>query len=760
MSLQPGTRVGAYEIISLIGKGGMGEVFRARDPRLDRDVAIKVLAESLVGDDQAVKRFGQEAKVLASLSHPNILTIYDIVIDQGDLFVVMELLRGETLRERMNRIKIEWPQAVQIAIPITEGIAVAHSHGIIHRDLKPENVFLTDHGQVKILDFGLAHVEPLGANHGQSWMNTSPALSHPGSVLGTLRTMAPEQLRGLPVDARVDIYSLGCILYEMISGHQPFRNSDLAELTAAILRDTPQPIQQRTAPKELGDLVEKCLEKNPDQRFASADEILILLRSIPPNISITAPASTARSRPGGKSVAILPIANSSGDRESEYLLDGITESIINSLSQLPKLKVTARSTAFRYKGKEIDPVKVGKDLSVRVLMTGRGGLRDDRIEIQIEMVKSSDGAQIWGQHFSKHLSDVFSVQEEIATQISTALQKRLTGAEKKLLGKRYTENVQAYQLYVKGRYYWGRRTPDAIEKAIPYFEQAIEIDPTYALAYSGIADCYNLLGWEPYGMADPKITYPRAIAAASKALEIDRVLAEGYNSLAWSRWVFNRDWQGAEEHYKRALKLNPGYAIAHVWYADLLAGCGRFEEALTEIKIAETLDPLAPITYSVHGLILYFIRDYEASLRQIETAIDLQADFIAAPFLKARVLTVMNAPTEAIALMEPLARSANAHPRLKTGLALAYASAGRNAEAKKILQELKEASQYSYQPGWMDGALVYSFLGEKETALEWLEKAYEEHAGLLVWLYPDPLADPLRSEPRFQQLIKRIGIKS
>jgi len=758
MSLQEGKKVGVYEIVSLIGKGGMGEVYRARDPRLDRDVAIKVLSEPLMEQSQALLRFEQEAKVLASLSHPNILTVHDVVREQGSLYVVMELLKGETLRELLARGEVGWTRALQIATAITDGVAAAHFHGIIHRDLKPENVFLTEHGQIKILDFGLARVEPEATDKAESWMDTSPALSQPGFVMGTLRSMAPEQLRGLKVDARADIYSLGCILYEMVSGRVAFDGADVAELTAAILRDVPAPIEGGSTPKSLIDLIFHCLEKDPEMRFESAAEVATALRSIPPNSPITIPVSAARTRTRAKSVAILPIGHGSDDPEDEFLMDGITESIINSISQLPKLKVTARSTAFRYKGKDIDPRKVGRDLGVKMLMMGRGKKRADRLEIQIELVNTEDGSQVWGQHFSKNLSDVFSVQEEIATLISTAIQKKLTGAEKKLLEKRYTQNVEAYQFYLKGRYYWNRRSSEAFEKAIGFFEKAIETDPTYALAYSGIADCYNFLGWEAYGTGDPKVMFPRAIAAAGKALEIDDSLSEAYNSLAWAKWAFNRDWDGAEHDYKRAIKLNPGYAIAHVWYADLLAGCGRLDEALTEIRIAETLDPLASIAYSVHGLILYYTRDYTQSLREIETAIELQAEFGPGPYLKARVLAVQGKHAEAIEVIEPIASRPGAHPRLKAGLALAYVAAGRNDDAKTILMELDEYSKQNYQPALMDGGLVYAFLGENETALEWLEKAYMEHAAVLVWLFPDPLADPLRSDPRFDDLMRKIGI--
>ncbi len=439
-------------------------------------------------------------------------------------------------------------------------------------------------------------------------------------------------------------------------------------------------------------------------------------------------------------------------------MDGITESIINSLSQLPRFKVTARSTAFRYKGKDVDPREIGRALGVQTLMTGRGVRRGERLDIQTELVNTEDGTQLWGQHFSRDLSDVFSVQEEIAGLISSALQRKLTGAEKKLLSKRYTKNVEAYQLYLKGRYYWNRRRAEDFEKAISFFEHAIEIDPTYALAYSGIADCYNFLGWDAYGLSDPKITFPRAIAAATKALEIDKTLAEAYTSLAWAKWCFNHDWDGAEKDYRRAIKLNPGYSTARNWYSDLLAGCGRFEEALEQIKIAQNLDPLAPIVYAVHGLILYFMRNYSAGYYEAAKALELQPDFVAGLVVTGRCLVLDEKFSEAIAVLENAVEVSKNHPRAMAFLAQAYASSGKIEQAKKILEELKFLSTQKYLPALMDTALAYAALGEKETAFQWLEKAYRERSALLIWLYPEPVADPLRSDPRFDDLIRRIGI--
>lgn len=755
MSLPEGTRVGAYEIKSLIGKGGMGEVYRAMDPRLDREVAIKVLFEHLLREGDALLRFEREAKVLAALSHPHILTVHDVVSEHGSLFVVMELLEGETLRERISRSAVPWKEAAEIGIAIAEGLAAAHSRGIIHRDLKPENVFLTRNSLIKILDFGLARVESGTSVTGESWMSTSPELSTPGMLMGTLRFMPPEQFHGETADARSDLFSLGCILYEMVSGRLPFDGTNAAEITAAILRDRPADISGPEVPASLIDAIFRCLEKEPSNRFPSAAELAIALR-----LSISesgTPVIRRVSRSRGRSVAVLPIEHPSASPEDEYLMDGITESIINSLSQLPKLRVTARSTAFRYRGRDIDPRSIGRDLNVQTLMTGRGFRRGETLEIQVELVNTNDGSQIWGRHFSEKLSDIFAVQEQIATQVSAALQKKLTGVEKKLLARRSTENVEAYQSYLKGRHHWNKRTPEAFEKAIAYFQSAIETDPTYALAYSGIADCYNFLGWDAYGTLDPKVTFPRAIAAATKALEIDEDLAEAYNSLAWAKWAYNHDWEGAEKDYRRAIRLNPGYALAHVWYADLLFGAGRFDEALTEILVAQKLDPLAPITYTVHALILTGIRNYPAARDASRKALEIQPDFNAANWIIGRSFLFEKNYAEALPELEKAVSISGEHPRMRASLAYAYAASGRTDEARAILDDLIEASKQKYLPALIEIGMIYASLGEKDHAFKWLEKAYEERASLLVWLFPDPVADPLRSDPRFEDLMRRIG---
>lgn len=761
MAIEKGARVGSYEILAFLNKGGMGEVYRAWDPRLEREVAIKMPGEKKLRDERAFLRFQQEAKVLASLSHPNILTIYDVVIESGNLFVVTELLKGETLRERIAQGSLPWNHSVEIGIALAEGLSAAHARGIIHRDLKPENVFLTQAGLIKILDFGLARVSPQEPSYlRQSRMDTSPALSQPGAVLGTLRSMAPEQINGQAVDARADLYALGCILYEMISGRFPFPDTNQATLIASILRDAPVEIENDKAPRLLIDLIFQCLEKDSAKRPASAHELAIAMRSsLTERQARLIPAVPKKRRIHPRSVAVLPIANVGSDTEDEYLMDGITESILNILSRHPDLKVTARSTVFRYKGKEVDPKEIGKTLGVGLLMTGRGSRRGDRLDIQAEVVKTSDGSQVWGQHFSKGISDVFSLQEEIAALITASLERKFAKTKRKLQPKRYAGNVEAYQLYLKGRYYWNKRVPEAYEKARRFFEQAIESDPTYAPAYSGIADCYNLMGFEGTGISDPKVVFPRAIRAATTALEIDDGIAEAHCSLAFAEWFYHYDWEAAADGFLRSIKLNPGYTPAHIWYADFLAGAARFEEALARIQIAENVDPLSPVVYAVRSMILYFCRNYPASLTEADKALELQPDYASAFFGKGRASLLEGRYDEAIEAMERALVLSGNHTRIKANVALVYAVAGKIVEAKQILQELSALSENGFLPGLTDIAFAYAALGEKDHAFHWLQKAYEARSASLMLLYPDPVIDSLRSDPRFDDLIHRLGLK-
>jgi serine/threonine protein kinase len=607
--LSSGMRLGPYLILAPLGRGGMGEVFRAKDLRLDREVAVKVVPEQLAKDPDRLARFEREAKVVAALAHPNILVLYDIGQEQGVPFAVTELLEGITLRSRLAGAALPWRETLEIGAAVADGLAAAHAKGIIHRDIKPENLFVTADGRVKILDFGLARVQIPSSSE----LETGPYIpchTDPGTVVGTVGYMSPEQLRGLSVDARSDLFSVGCVLYELVAGRRPFQGRTEAETAAAILRDEPPLLVSLASqvPLEVERVIRYCLAKEPEKRVPSARVLAVALRallsgsdisaSLPPTI-LYRPKPLRRRRGTIPSLVVLPLTNTNVDPDTEYLSDGITESLINLLSQLPGLRVMARSTAFRYKGRDVDAQEVGRALKVRAVLTGQLVQRDNRLIIKMELVDVRDGSQLWGEHYNRELSDILAIEKAIAQEIADKLRLRLTGEQKRRLSRPRTENAEAYQCYLKGRHHWNKRTAEALKKSIKLFEQAIDIDPTYALAYSGVADAYlNLGGW---GHVAFREAYPRAKTAATRALAIDETLAEAHVSLAMVQKEYDWDWPGAGREYERALELNPNYAVAHQWYGEYLAAVGRHPEAIAAFKRAIDLDPLSLIIHATLG---------------------------------------------------------------------------------------------------------------------------------------------------------------
>jgi len=559
-----GRELGRYQMLSLLGAGGMGEVYRAKDTRLGREVAVKILPPHLADDPEALSRFEREARAVAALSHPNILAIHDFGTEHGVSYAVMELLEGETLGARLKRSALEWREAVEIGIAVTEGLQAAHAKGIIHRDLKPENIFLTTEGRVKILDFGIARVKRQVSVEAPSW-STVAETTQPGTVRGTVVYMSPEQVRGEVVEAPSDLFSFGSVCYEMLTGEQLFARESTAETMAAILRDDPPALagSGRAIPEELERLIRDCLEKGQAERYQTARELLTDLKQLKQRLELQAdsasvmsgrtarPSRRPRSGKAINSLAVLPLANASADAQAEYLSDGITESLINSLSHLPQLRVMARSTVFRYKGQAVDPQEVGRQLQVQAVLLGRVLPLGDQLVIKTELVDVADGSQLWGEQYHRRLSDIFAVQEEIAQEISEKLRLKLRGEEQRRLTKRYTENTEAYRHYLKGRYHWNKRTEEGMRKGIEYFRQALEEDPTYALAYAGLADCYQSLS--NYNFLSPKEAMPRARAAIMKALEIDETLAEAHTSLAYLRTMYDWDWLGARRNLSAPL---------------------------------------------------------------------------------------------------------------------------------------------------------------------------------------------------------------
>jgi serine/threonine protein kinase/Tfp pilus assembly protein PilF len=764
--LGSGMRLGPYQILAPLGRGGMGEVYRAKDVRLDREVAVKIVPEQLAQDPDRLIRFEREAKAVAALAHPNILVLYDIGHEQGVPFVVTELLEGITLRTRLAAARVPWREALEIGAAVADGLAAAHAKGIIHRDIKPDNLFVTADGRVKILDFGLALVQVPPSNDLETASYT-PCHTDPGTVVGTVGYMSPEQLRGLPVDARSDVFSVGCVLYELVAWRRPFPGRTPAETAAAILHEEP-PLLASLAPQvppEVEGVIRHCLAKEPGQRVASARDLAFALRALligsdsaaplPPT-ALHRPKPRRRRREAISSLAVLPLANTNVGPETEYLSDGITESIINLLSQIPRLRVMARSTAFRYKGRDGDAQEVGRALKVRAVLTGQLFQRDNRLIIKMELVDVKDGSQLWGEHYNRELSDILSIEKAIAQEIANTLRLRLTGEHKRRLSRPRTENAEAYRCYLQGRHHWNKRTAEGLKKSIKLFEQAIDIDPTYALAYTGVADAYlNLGGW---GHVAFREAYPRAKAAAARALAIDESLAEAHVSLAMVQKEYDWDWTGAGRAYERALQLNPNYAVAHQWYGEYLAAFGRHSEAIAAFKRAIDLDPLSLIIHASlgrHGY--YFARQYDQAIAQLQKTLDMDDNFWVARLWLGWTYAYIGRLSEALTELHTARRLDN-NLEIVAAIGYAYARAGQRIEAQQVLDELQQMSRQWYVSPML-GALIAVGMGENEQAFGWLEQCYAARVQMMSELKAEPAFDPLRADPRFADLLRHVGLE-
>jgi serine/threonine protein kinase/tetratricopeptide (TPR) repeat protein len=731
----------------------MGEVYRAKDPRLGREIAIKVLPENMSSDSDLVHRFEQEARAVAALSHPNILTLFDFGRDEGRLYAVSELLEGETLRTRLSHSDQSWAKAVEIAVAVADGLAAAHTRGIVHRDLKPENIFLTSDGRVKILDFGLARWKPSVSTGGETSAPTAASFTEPGYVMGSAGYMSPEQVRGETADVPSDIFSLGCVLHECVSGRKPFTGKSGAEVMAAILRDPAPDLSaiDSTLPRELARIVAHCLEKEPGERFQSARDLAFALRAVQ-SASAESRVQTGSSRRSIDSIAVLPFVHTGGGAETDYLADGITEAIIMRLSRLSGLRVIARSSVFRYKGPDVDPLAAGRALGVGSVVTGRVLQRGDNLVVRVELVDLADESQIWGDQYSRRVSDALAIENEIATQISENLRLKLTGEEKQNLAKPATESTEAYRFYLQGRFYWNKRTEEGIRKGIELFRSAIEADPTYAGAYAGLADGYAVLGF--YSIVTPADAFPKAKAAARKALEIDPTLAEARPALAYATHYYDWRFDEAEAEYRRAISERPNYAMAHLYYANLLTTQQRFDEALAQFEEAVRLDPLSLIVQTGKGWTYYYCRRYEEAIREEVKALEMEPTYSVGFRVRGMALEKLGRFDEAIKDLEKSVELSGG-TLYATDLARALANAGRRDEARGMLERLEAGSQKRYV-GPCGLAAAYLALGDRDRAFACLDEALRQRAHWLVFLDVDPSFDALRGDARFDALRRQV----
>jgi serine/threonine protein kinase/tetratricopeptide (TPR) repeat protein len=743
----PGTIISHYELVAPLGSGGMGLVYKAFDTRLKRPVALKFLNQQTLESEQGSKRFLFEAQAAAALDHPNICPIYEIEDAEGCTFIVMACISGVNLRKKIASAPPTLEEALEIALQIAQGLLAAHERGLVHRDIKPANIIVSDDGIIKIVDFGLAQ------------RPDSASVTEAGALVGTLTYMSPEQADGERVDRRTDLWSWGVILYEMLVGVPPFRGDNALALLNAIAHKAPEPVRnfRPGIPNGVEQMIDRALEKVPDQRYQSAREIIkdlgaVLGKTV--DLPSADRGTVPRGSGGAVSIAVLPFVNTSSDKENEVFSDGLTDELINVLAHCQGLRVVSRTSAFAFKGKAESIRSIGEQLHVDAILEGSVRRAGERLRVTAQLINVSDGYHAWSGKFDREMKDIFEIQDEIAQTVANALEISLQPGQK--IGARGAQrNLEAYQHYLKGRYYWNQMTAEGFQKAVAHFEEALKIDPLYGAAHAGLADYFTLLG--VWSLAVPSEVWPRAKAAATRALELDNSLPEAHMSLGYVHIFYEWDRKQAERDFRRAVELNPGLSLAHYSYAIYLIQTGRLEEAIQSMMKAKDLDPLSLLVCSGLAFVYYYNRQYHRALEEHRKVLELDPHYVYSLFGQGLVYQELGLFKEAIEFLEKARASSGGSSLILGFLGDCYGRAGMREKSLEILKLLdQQVSQMYVSP--VCQALVYIGLGESGRALDWLEKAAESRAVLLTYLPVMPPFDPLRSEPRLIALERRMAI--
>ncbi len=781
-----------YEIIEKLGEGGMGAVYRVDDTKVHEEVALKIISPLVAADKQIIERFRNELKFARKIRHKHVCQMFDLGEDEETLFITMEYVAGEDLKSLLRRTgKLTTEMAVRVAKQVFEGLTEAHSIGIVHRDLKPSNIMVDKEGHARIMDFGIAR------------SMKAKGITGAGLVIGTPEYMSPEQAEGKEADSRSDIYSIGVILFEMLTGQRPFEGDSALGVAMKHKGEMPKDPKEINPqiPDDLSGVILKCLEKGKDSRYQSAGEVrsdlekieqglpttdrivpkrksitskeitvqfgikkifipfLIVLTAVAIGVVIWSPWTNKETVPTimeKASIAILPFQDMSPQNDQEPLCEGLADELITRLTQIKELRVPARTSSFSFKGKDADIQEIGDRLEVETILEGSLQKSENKLRIRVRLVNVADIQTIWQETYQRDEGDIFALQDEIALDILDHLKIELLGDEKLRFIKHHTTNPEAYNLYLKGRYFWNLRTKEGINKALDYIQQAIEKDPAYALAYSGLADCFNALGF--YSALTPNESFPKAKAAALKAIEIDETLAEAYASLAYVSFYYDWDWMSAETMFKKAQDLSATYPTTPHWYAEYLAAMERLDEAIVEKKRASRLDPISMIINTTVGWMFYFARQYDQAIEQIKKAFEIDPNFVPAHFWLAQAYEQKGMFQEAISEFQKAVTLSRSSTYTITSLAHAFAVSGDKVKAKELLDQLKELSKERYVSAY-EIAEVYVGLGEKNLAFEWLQKALNERSRALVFLKVEPRLDSIRSDPRFNALLIKMNLE-